>query len=128
MTQKSSNHATTGFLVVALFFALVVSVYSQNDHASHHAKVPQTAKDHYDLAKKYENQFAELRGEIAMHREMLAEFNKGVAKNPKAGENPYSKNMRLHCDKYIKAAEALASEAADSAKFHTLRGKELEGK
>ena len=51
-----------------------------------------------------------------------------MAKNPKTGENPYSKQMRLHCEKYIKASEALAAEADASAKFHTLRAKELEGK
>jgi hypothetical protein len=36
--------------------------------------------------------------------------------------------MRLHCEKYIKAAEALAAEADEMAKFHTLRAKEIEGK
>jgi hypothetical protein len=39
----------------------------------------------------------------------LADYRKGVAKNPKdTGENPYVKKMRLHCDKYINAAESLA--------------------
>jgi len=35
--------------------------------------------------------------------------------------------MRLHCPKYIKAAENLEQEAAESAKFHEFRAKELEG-
>ena len=63
-----------------------------------------------------------------MHKEMLAEFSKGVAKNPKdPGENGYIKNMRLHCEKYIKAEENLAREAAEFAKSHTLRAKEMGG-
>ena len=63
-----------------------------------------------------------------MHKKMLADFKQTVAKNPKAGENPYSKNRRLHWEKYDKPVEVLAAEAAESAKFHTLRAKELEGK
>ncbi|MBL8208882.1 MAG: hypothetical protein JNM09_31985, partial [Blastocatellia bacterium] len=52
-----------------------------------------------------------------------------VAKNPKdSTENPYIKKMRLHCEKYSKAAEALAQEADEMAKFHTMRAKEMEGK
>jgi hypothetical protein len=42
---------------------------------------------------------------------MLADFNQTFVKNPKAGENPYSKNMRLHDEKSIKASEALPAEA-----------------
>lgn len=60
---------------------------------------------------------------------MLADYGKGVAKNPKdTSENPYIKRMRLHCEKYIRAAENLEQEAVEMAKFHTLRAKELEGK
>jgi hypothetical protein len=47
---------------------------------------------------------------------MPADCNQTVVKNPKAGENPDSKNMRLHCERYIKASEALAAEADASAK------------
>lgn len=91
-------------------------------------KVPETAKDHYEMAKHYQKIEMQNRKEIEMHKTMLADFAQTVAKNPKAGENPYLRNMRLHCERYIKAAEALEAEAADSAKFHILRAKELEGK
>jgi hypothetical protein len=97
-------------------------------HPAHEMKVPQTAQDHFAVAKHYQQEAAELRGEIDMHKKMLAEFSKGVAHNPKTpGENAYIKNMRLHCEQYIKTAEHLAGEAAESAKFHARRAKELEG-
>jgi hypothetical protein len=60
---------------------------------------------------------------------MLTDYSKTVARNPKdTGENAYIKKMRLHCEKYINAAEGLAQEADEMAKYHTMRGKEMEGK
>ncbi|MBI4470996.1 MAG: cupredoxin domain-containing protein [Acidobacteria bacterium] len=91
-------------------------------------KIPETAKDHYDLAERYKQKAEEYRQEVAMHREMLAEYSKEVAQIPKAiGENPYVKKMRLHCEKYIKAAGELAQDAEEMAKFHIFRARELEG-
>jgi hypothetical protein len=113
--------------------ALSAARESQQDHSGHTAgqemKIPQTAQDHMDLAECYQKKAAEYRQEIATHKKMLAEYSKGVARNPKdTSENPYIKKMRLHCEKYISAAENLAREADEMAKFHTFRAKELEGK
>lgn len=119
------NGTATRMLPVAmvLLLAIAVPVFAQD------MKVPETAKDHHDMAEHYQKVAAQTREDIEMHKKMLADFDKTVAKsNTKAGENPYSKKMRLHCDRYIKAAEGLAAEADASAKFHTLRAKELEGK
>ncbi len=91
-------------------------------------KVPETAKDHHEMAERYQKSAVLTREDIEVHKKMLADFNLTVVKTPKAGENPYTKNMRLHCAKYIQASEALAVEDDASAKFHTLRAKELEGK
>ena len=104
---------------------------SHQDHSMHaqEMKAPRTAQEHKDRAAEYEKKAAEYRKDIAAHRKMLADYSKTVAKNPKdTGENAYIKKMRLHCEKYIKAAEALAQEADEMAKFHTMRAKEMEGK
>lgn len=140
-TNKTNNRPiTTWLLVNALTLALVlaVPVFSRGesagqDHSSHASgqemKMPQTAKDHHELGERYQKKAAEYREEIAMHKKMLADYSKRVAKNPKdPGENPYIKKMRLHCEKYIRAAENLEREAAEMAKFHTFRARELEGK
>lgn len=138
--SKKNNGTTTRLLasVLALLLAIAAPVLSRSegmaqDHSGHASgqemKIPQTAKDHYELAERYQKKAAEYRAEIEMHKKMLAEYSKGVAKNPKdTGENPYIKKMRLHCEKYIRAAENLEREAAEMAKFHTFRAKELEGK
>jgi len=139
-TISKRNNRTTWLLgsALALLLAIAVPVFSRaevaaQDHSGHASgqemKVPQTAKDHYELAERYQKKAAEYREEIEAHKKMLAEYSKGVAKNPKdTGENPYIKKMRLHCEKYIGAAENLEREAAEMAKFHTFRAKELEGK
>lgn len=119
---------------MTLLLAITVPAFTrgaQQDQPSHEMKamkVPETATDHQEMAEHYQKQAAELREDIGMHKQMLTEFNKGVATNPKSSENPYSKTMRLHCEKYIKAAEGLEQEAVLSAKFHDLRAKELKGK
>lgn len=107
---------------ITLLLAMAVPIFAQE------MKVPETAKDHREMAEHYQKVAAQTREDIEMHKKMLADFNRSAVKNPKTGENPYSKKMRLHCDKYIKASEALAAEADASATFHNLRAKELEGK
>jgi hypothetical protein len=128
--MKNALRSLITLTIVSFAMLSFASVYAaaQKDSAPQ-AKAPETAQEHYALADKYTKEAAELQGEIAQHRDMLAEYSKGVAKLPKAtGENSYIKNMRLHCEKYIKAAESLAAEDTELAKFHTLRAKELEGK
>jgi hypothetical protein len=122
-TQAKNNGTRTGMLLaITLLLAMAVPVFAQE------MKVPETAKDHHEMAEHYQKVAAQTRGDIEMHKKMLADFNEGAVKSPKTGENPYSKKMRLHCDKYIKVSEALATEADSSAAFHNLRAKELEGK
>jgi uncharacterized protein YlxW (UPF0749 family) len=127
------KRSRTWFLLgsISILLAMIVPVCvagSQQDQSVHQVKVPVTAKDHRELAEHYQKQAAELRAEVKTHEQMLTEFDRGVAKDSKSGENPYSRKMRLHCEKYIKAAENLEQEAVESARFHELRAKELEGK
>ena len=137
LTANTKNIGTKSGLTLAamtLLLAFAIPVGAQEPAKANammdmkEMKVPETAQDHLAMAQHYQKIEAQTREEIEMHKKMLADFSKTVVKNPKAGENPYDKNMRLHCAKYDKAAEALAAEAAESAKFHTLRAKELGGK
>ncbi len=123
-TRTKTNGTRTGLLLAAvtLLLAMTVPVFAQE------MKVPETARDHHEMAEHYQKVAAQTRDDIGMHKQMLADFNQATVKNPKTGENPYSKDMRLHCDKYIKASEALAAEADASAAFHKHRAEELEGK
>jgi uncharacterized protein HemX len=104
---------------------------AKQDHSAHaqEMKAPQTAQEHRERAEQYRKKAAEYRKEAEAHKKMLADYSKTVARNPKdTGENAYIKKMRLHCEKYINAAEALAQEADEMAKYHTMRAKEMEGK
>src|SRR5262249_47621489 len=128
---------TTRITVVAALLILAVAAFNYpapaQDHSVHHSgqemKAPQTAQEHRDRPSHYKKKAAEYRGEAESHKKMLADYSKGVAKNPKdTGENPYVKKMRLHCEKYINAAESLAREADEMANYHEMRAKEVEGK
>jgi hypothetical protein len=128
--SKRINRNTTAVTIGA---TPALAQDAKHDHAGHAAgqevKAPQAAQEHRERAAQYQKKAAEYREEAAAHRKMLADYSKTVAKNPKdTGENAYIKKMRLHCEKYIKAAEALAAEADEMAKFHTMRAKEMEGK
>ena len=132
-TGMKINATTTTRLLLAALTLLPMAVPAcaqepAKSASAYEIKVPETAKDHYEMAEYYQKIAAQNRKEIEMHKKMLADFAQTVAKNPKAGENPYLKNMRLHCERFIKAADALLAEASESAKFHTLRAKEMEGK
>jgi uncharacterized protein HemX len=137
-TSLKTNTAAMRLLigVVALMLTAGLSIWgiAQNAKPDHSAqaqemKVPQTAQEHRERAEQYQKKAAEYRKDAEAHKKMLADYSKTVATNPKDTlENAYIKKMRLHCEKYSKAAEALAQEADEMAKFHTMRAKELEGK
>lgn len=110
---------------------LVLAQATKHDHSAHaqEMKAPQTAQEHRARAEEYQKKAEEYRKEAEAHKKMLVAYSKTVARNPKdTGENAYIKKMRLHCEKYSRAADALAREAEEMAKFHTMRAKEMEGK
>jgi hypothetical protein len=125
--------SAVGLMMAAALPALALAQNPKQDHSAHvsgqEMKVPHTAQEHLARAEQYRRKATEYRQEAEAHKKMLADYSKTVAKNPKdPGENAYIKKMRLHCEKYIKAAEALAQEADEMAKYHTMRAKEMEGK
>ena len=86
------NGKRTRLLVAAMTFMLAMTV----PVVSQEMKVPETAKDHHEMGEHYQKVAAQTREDIEMHKKMLADFNQAAVKNPKTGENPYSKKMRLH--------------------------------
>jgi hypothetical protein len=94
-------------------------------------KLPATAEDHFALAKQYEQQAATHHKASQEHREMAEAFRKANSQPRKGWDS--SKNSKVdamdkHCDAIAKAEEKLATEDQKAADFHTLRGKELQGK
>jgi hypothetical protein len=91
-------------------------------------KIPETASEHLAMAQSYREKVETYRQEVETHQHMLAAYKRRVAVNPKSpGENPWLKNMRKHCERYITEARQLAAEAQKFADYHELRGKELQG-
>ena len=91
-------------------------------------KAPQTAQEHRERAEHYQKKAAEYRQDAEAHKKMLADYTKQVGGAPSNLKDAHTRKMRVHCERYIKAAEDLAREAEEMAKYHLMRAKEMEGK
>lgn len=113
----------TSLCAVALFVA--VPAFAGD------AKVPTTTEEHLALAKQYQAQAAAHRKEAQEHRAMAAAYKKsGITSNAVAHGQKDARIEKAvkHCEDIAAAAEKLATEDEKAADFHTLRGKELQGK
>lgn len=117
--------------VVALAGRVAAQEGQARDKAGPSVTVPQTSKEHTALAEAYRKKAASYREEADVHRRMLEAYKKQVAVPTDAKtpvENPWLKKMRVHCEAYIRDAEALAADADSFAEFHTMRAAEMQGK
>ena len=107
-------------LLVAFTVALVLCGVA----SAQEVKAPETAEDHLALAKQYDEKATMWNDEAAYHRSMATNY-KRFSKSP--GSATIAR-MEKHCMAIVKEAEKLATEAAEMAKDHRLRAKELEAK
>jgi hypothetical protein len=93
-------------------------------------KIPVTPEDHFALAKQYQEKAAAYRKEAQEHRDMAAAARDSALNVHKVHgqKDPSVAKMEKHCAALAAAADKLATENEKAAEFHTLRGKELQGK
>lgn len=123
-------------VTLSIFGAETIRIYGQESNpaaASEKSneqivKLPQTPQEHLAMAENYRRKAIEYRQEAEYHRKMNEEYRKKVTFPKEIRENSYAKKMRIHCEKFIKAAQEAAREAEMMADFHTMRAKELQGK
>jgi hypothetical protein len=92
------------------------------------AKVPATSADHEALAKTYQDKAASYRKEADWHKSMAAAYAQSHGDSKGGAKNPWNTKMQKHCQQLAADADKLAKDADKAAEFHTLRGKEAEGK
>jgi single-stranded DNA-specific DHH superfamily exonuclease len=113
-------------LVASMFFAALAlggaPAFAQE------VKVPETAADHEELAKKYREEATQHRKMAEEHRNMAEAYAKSHPDPKGRGKNPWTVKMQKHCQVIAKGADKLATDAEKAADFHTLRSKELQGK
>ena len=110
----------------AALFVLSLSVAGVATRAGE-AKLPQTAEDHFAMAKSYEEKATAWRNEAAHHREMAAAYKKANPDLKGGVRHSEAVKMEKHCMAIVKDAEKLAADAEESAKYHRLRAKEMQG-
>jgi hypothetical protein len=112
-------------------FALGLALVTGGSLAAAEPKVPATPEEHFALAKHYSEKAQAYRKEAADHRKMAADFRLKPANAQakwRGDRNPAVDKMEKHCAAIAAAAEKVAVENEKAADFHTLRGKELQGR
>jgi Skp family chaperone for outer membrane proteins len=111
-------------------FGTVAFAAPKEPAAANAPKIPATAEDHLALARQYQEKAATYRKEAQEHRDMAAAARDSSINAHKAhGQKDASvAKMEKHCAALAAAADKLATENEKAAEFHTLRGKELQGK
>ena len=122
MTLSSTIRATIASFAFAAF-ALSASMSFAEE-----AKVPGTTAEHEALAKQYKEQAAQFKKVGDDHRAMAAAYAKSHPDSKGGVKNPWNQKMQKHCAMLAKDADKLAADAEKAADFHTMRGKELQGK
>jgi hypothetical protein len=131
MSRRSRFSALFAVPVVAAAFALAPVTSSAHprpmalQESQPKIEIPKTPEEHQKLAEMYRQKAAEYRAEAEEHRKMLADYRKRSYQPKSSMEAGDIKKMRLHCQRYIRAAENHAAEAEEMAKHHELRAKEF---
>jgi hypothetical protein len=125
MFVKTSLRTILAVLAFATFGVSATTAFADE------VKVPQTTAEHEELAKSYRDQAAQYKKVADDHRAMAEAYKKTIGMPPvsKGGvRNPWLEKMQKHCAMLAKDADKLAADAEKAAEYHTLRGKELQGK
>ena len=123
-------HARTSSRTIVALFAFVTFAVSATAALADEVKIPQTTAEHDALARQYKDQAAQYKKVADEHRAMAAAYKKTIAMPESKGgvKNPWLAKMEKHCAMLAKDADKLAADAEKAAEYHTLRGKELQGK
>lgn len=122
MTFRTRIRAIVASLAFAAFALTATTSFAEE------VKVPSTTAEHEALAKQYKDQAAQYKKTADEHRAMAAAYAKAHPDAKAGTKNPWNAKMQKHCEALAKDADKLAADAEKAADFHTMRGKELQGK
>ena len=118
----------TSFTTIVALLAFAISAAFATATFAEEVKIPATTAEHEAAAKQYTDQAAQYKKVADDHRAMAAAYAKSHADSKGGVKNPWNTKMQKHCAMLAKDADKLAADAEKVAEFHTMRGKELQGK
>ena len=124
MKLATKTHIVLASVAFAAF-ALTASASFADDAP---AKVPSTTAEHEALAKQYRDQAVQYKKVADEHRAMAAAYANAHQPTNGPTANPSNTKMQKHCQAIAKDADKLAADSEKAADYHTMRGKELQGK
>ena len=122
MTLATKTRTVLASLAFAAFALTATASYADD------AKVPTTTAEHDALAKQYKDQSAQFKKVADEHKAMAQSYANAHPDTKGGVKNPWNDKMQKHCAMLAKDAEKLAADADKAADYHTMRGKELQGK
>ncbi len=107
-------------LVLLSGFAVTPQLYA--------AEPSQVAADHLTMVKYYEGKAAEQDAIITEHQQMKSDYKQRYFINEKVTPISRLQKMEQHCNAIIQDAQKLKADYLESAKWHSMRAAELQGK
>jgi hypothetical protein len=85
----------------------------------HQVETAKTAADHEAIAKRFEDEAADLEKQVGEHERLAKRYHSGIGVGPKTN----AASLATHCDNFVKNLRASANDAREMARLHRDMGK-----
>lgn len=98
-------------------------MHMQNPESSieHQLEIAKTSADHDAIAKRFEDEAAQLEKQAGEHERLSRRYRGGMGVGPKTN----AESLASHCDSLVKNLQASAKEAREMARLHHDVGQQL---
>lgn len=118
MSTRSLTLAAVGTVLLALgaspYAAAQEHAESSGMSIDHQVEMAKTKADHEAVAKRFEDEAAQLEKQAGEHERLARRYRGGIGVGPKTN----AESLANHCDNFVKNIRASANEAREMAKLH----------
>lgn len=111
----------TAALLAAGALSNAVAAESPDVSLEHQVEMAQTQADHQAVAKRFEDEAAQLEKQAGEHERLAKRYRGGIGVGPKTN----AASLASHCDSMVKNLRASATDAREMARLHRDVAKQL---